>query len=191
MLPRSQAILICLGVLLATGCHASDQPVVGDATGPLQSPGQKSGTSITNANVAHTTEWTYGSLTTCFSVAPVPVVLTSIELLKPKGQVTITATGVRVDDGRSSVGVQPGALPTAYRPLGAITQAEANRLRCNGGTEIVQTAVSVSAPGHWEANGLRLNYHAQGKDYVLDWRVRLVHCAPLDDTSEACRRSTP
>lgn len=184
------SVLICLGVLFATGCQAADQPVGGDASGPLQSPGQKSGTSITNSNVAHTTEWSYGSFTACFPAGPVPVVLTSMELLKPTGQVRIASTGVKVDDGRSSVGVIPGALPTDYRPLRAIAQDEASRLRCEGGSEVVQTAVSVSAPGHWEADGMRLNYQAEGKDYVVDWHVRLVHCAPRGDTSEACLKSS-
>lgn len=186
----ARSVLICLGLLFATGCQASDQPAGGDASGPLQSPGQRSGNSITNVNVAHTTEWSYGGFSACFPAAPVPVVLTSMELLKPTGQVRIASTGAKVDDGRTNAGVMPGALPTTYGPLRAIAQAEASRMRCEGGSEVVQTAVSVSAPGHWEADGMRLNYQAEGKDYVVDWHVRLVHCAPRADTSEACLKSS-
>ena len=71
-----------------------------------------------------------------------------MELLKPTGQVRIASTGAKVDDGRTNAGVMPGALHTTYGPRRAIAQVEASRMRCEGGSEVVQTAVSVSAPGH-------------------------------------------
>jgi hypothetical protein len=110
-----------------------------------------------------------------------------MELLKPNGQVRIAAAGLKIDDGRLGAGVQPGALPADYGALRAITQVEANRMRCDGGDLVGQLAVVASAPGHWEAQGMRLEYQAGGKDFIVDWHVRLVHCAPHGDTAEACR----
>lgn len=83
----------------------------------------------------------------------------------------------------------PAHLPAEYGPLRVITQVEANRMRCDGGDLIAEAAVTVSSPGHWEAKGVRLSYEAGGKNYSVDWHVRLVNCAPHDDTSEVCLKS--
>lgn len=188
----ARSALICLGILFATGCQASGQPDGGDASGPLQAPGQGPDSGITNSNSAHTTDWSYGGYGACFPDSPVPIVLTSMELLESTGQVRIAATGLKIHDGKNGAGVVPGTIPTDYLPLRGISQTEANRTRCDVGIDVVDVAVAVSAPGHWEADGVRLNYEADGKDYVVDWHVRLVHCAPRGDTSEACLTpSTP
>ena len=52
-------------------------------------------------------------------------------------------------------------------------------------------AVTVSSTVHWEAKGMRLSYQAGGKDYIVDWKLRMVNCAPRDDTSEVCIKGTP
>jgi len=114
-----------------------------------------------------------------------------MKLLSPTGEVRISSTGVKVDDSQTRIGVMPGALPAGYASFRAITQAEANRMRCDGGDLVAEAAVTVSSSGHWEAKGVRLNYQADGKDYIVDWKVRIVNCAPRGDTSEECIKGTP
>lgn len=188
---RSLSALTCVGVLLAAGCQSSDKADGGDASGPFQSPGQGPDTGIVNANVAHTTDWSFGDYSGCFPGTPVPIELKSMELLSPTGKVRIALTGVKVDDGRSGVSVMPGALPTGFGSLRTITQAEADRMRCDGGDLVAQVAVTVSSTVHWEAKGMRLSYQAEGKSYIVDWKVRIVNCAPRGDTSEVCIKGTP
>ena len=188
---RSLSGLACLGVLFAAGCQAPRAADGGDASGPFQAPGQGPDTGVLNANVAHTTDWSFGDYSGCFPGTPVPIELKSMELLSPTGRVRIASTGVKVDDGRSGISVMPGALPTGFGSLRTITQAEADRMRCDGGDLVAQVAVTVSSRVHWEAKGMRLSYQAGGKDYILDWHVRLVNCASRDDTSEVCIKGTP